>query len=164
MFVIVLGIGMSVLDTSIVNLALPGIARDLQASAAQSVWVVNAYQVATLGLLLPCAMLGDLVGYRRVYLSGLALFTGASLGCVMADSLPMLAGWRARGVTIRLHVGRCLQAGTGSGCAEGHHGGDKNRVMAVGSRPKSASQGWFGRVDGAGKRVARTSCPVTGCR
>ena len=95
MFVIVLGIAMSVLDTSIVNLALPGIARDLQASAAQSVWVVNAYQVATLGLLLPCAMLGDLVGYRRVYLSGLALFTGASLGCVLADSLPTLALWRA---------------------------------------------------------------------
>jgi len=95
MFVIVMGIAMSVLDSTIVNLALPGIARDLQASAAQSVWVVNAYQVATLGLLLPCAMLGDLVGYRRVYLGGLALFTGASLGCVLADSLPSLALWRA---------------------------------------------------------------------
>ncbi len=95
MFVIVMGIAMSVLDSTIVNLALPGIARDLQASAAQSVWVVNAYQVATLGLLLPCAMLGDLLGYRRVYLSGLALFTAASLGCVLADSLPELAFWRA---------------------------------------------------------------------
>ena len=95
MFVIVMGIAMSVLDSTIVNLALPGIARDLHASAAQSVWVVNAYQVATLGLLLPCAMLGDLVGYRRVYLSGLALFTGASLGCVLAESLPALAFCRA---------------------------------------------------------------------
>jgi len=95
MVVIILGIALSVLDGTIVNLALPGIARDLHASAAQSVWVVNAYQVATLALLLPCATLGDLFGYRRVYLRGLALFTAASLGCALADSLPLLAAARA---------------------------------------------------------------------
>jgi len=95
MVVIILGIALSVLDGTIVNLALPGIARDLHASAAQAVWVVNAYQVAIVALLLPCATLGDLVGYRRVYLSGLALFTAASLGCALADSLPLLAGARA---------------------------------------------------------------------
>ena len=95
MAVILLGIALSVLDGTIVNLALPGIARDLQASAAQAVWVVNAYQIATLALLLPCATLGDLVGYRRVYLGGVALFTAASLGCLMARSLPELAGFRA---------------------------------------------------------------------
>ena len=95
MVVIILGIALSVLDGTIVNLALPGIARDLHSSAAQAVWVVNAYQVAALALLLPCAMLGDLVGYRRVYLSGLALFTAASLGCTVADSLPLLAAARA---------------------------------------------------------------------
>ncbi|HXD40448.1 MAG TPA: MFS transporter, partial [Ramlibacter sp.] len=55
MVVIILGIAMSVLDGTIVNLALPGIARDLNASPAHSVWVVNAYQLATLALLLPCA-------------------------------------------------------------------------------------------------------------
>lgn len=95
MAVIILGIAMSVLDGTIVNLALPGIARDLQASAAQAVWVVNAYQVAMLALLLPCATLGDLVGYRRVYLSGLVLFTAASLGCALSNSLLMLAATRA---------------------------------------------------------------------
>ena len=95
MAVVILGITMSVLDGTIVNLALPGIAHDLQASAAHSVWVINAYQVATLALLLPCATLGDLIGYRRVYLSGLTLFTLASLGCTLADSLPMLAAARA---------------------------------------------------------------------
>lgn len=95
MVVIILGIALSVLDGTIVNLALPGIARDLHASAAQAVWVVNAYQVAIVALLLPCATLGDLVGYRRVYLSGLALFTAASLGCALADSLSLLAGARA---------------------------------------------------------------------
>jgi DHA2 family multidrug resistance protein-like MFS transporter len=92
---IVLGIALSVLDGTIVNLALPGIARDLHASAAQVVRVVNAYQVAILALLLPLALLGDLVGYRRIYLAGLALFTVASLGCVLATSLPALAAARA---------------------------------------------------------------------
>src|SRR6185312_7979908 len=95
MAVIILGIALSVLDGTIVNLALPVIARDLHASAAQAVWVVNAYQVATLGLLLPLATLGDLIGYRRVYLAGLALFTAASLVCALSNSLLMLAGWRA---------------------------------------------------------------------
>ncbi|APW37929.1 MFS transporter [Rhodoferax koreense] len=95
MGVIILGIALSVLDGTIVNLALPGIARDLHVTAPQTVWVVNAYQVATLGLLLPCAALGDQIGYRRVYLWGLSLFTLASLGCVMANSLAGLVAARA---------------------------------------------------------------------
>jgi MFS transporter, DHA2 family, multidrug resistance protein len=90
MAVILLGISMAVLDGSIVNLALPGIVRDLHASAASAVWVVTAYQVATLVLLLPCAMLGDLIGHRRVYLAGLFFFTLASLGCAFSTSLTML--------------------------------------------------------------------------
>jgi DHA2 family multidrug resistance protein-like MFS transporter len=95
MAVVILGITMSVLDGTIVNLALPRIAQDLQASAANSVWIVNAYQVCTLALLLPCATFGDLLGYRRVYLSGLTLFTLASLACAFADSLPALTLARA---------------------------------------------------------------------
>src|SRR5437764_2715090 len=95
MVVILLGIAMSVLDASIVNLALPGIVRDLRANASSAVWVVSAYQVATLVTLLPCAMLGDLIGHRRVYLAGLALFTVASLGCAFASSLAMLVAARA---------------------------------------------------------------------
>lgn len=95
MAVIILGIALSVLDGTIVNLALPGIARDLNTSAAHSVWIVNAYQLATLTMLLPCATLGDLVGYRRVYLGGLVLFTAASIACIFSDSLAMLAASRA---------------------------------------------------------------------
>lgn len=90
-----LGIAVSVIDASIVNLALPDITRDLGASASASVWVVTAYQLAILGLLLPFASLGERLGYRRVYLSGLALFTAASLGCAAASSLPMLIAARA---------------------------------------------------------------------
>lgn len=95
MAVIILGILLSVLDASIVNLALPDISRDLGASASASVWVVNAYQLAILGLLLPCAHLGDRLGYRRVYLVGLVVFTAGSALCLAARTLPMLAFARA---------------------------------------------------------------------
>ena len=89
--VIMLGILMAVLDGTILNLALPDITRELNASPAQSIWVINAYQIATLALLLPLATLGDIVGYRRVYLVGMAVFVTASLACAMATSLTTLA-------------------------------------------------------------------------
>ena len=95
MAVVILGIVLAVLDGTIVNLALPVITHDFAASAAQAIWVINAYQIAILAFLLPCAALGDLYGYRRVYLGGLALFTLASLGCAFASSLPALAVIRA---------------------------------------------------------------------
>ena len=95
MLVIILGITMAVLDGSIVNLALPGIARDLNASAAHAIWVVNAYQIATLVMLLPLASLGERLGYRRVYLVGMALFAVSSVGAMLADSLATLIAARA---------------------------------------------------------------------
>ncbi len=91
LIVIILGITMAVLDGTIVNLALPDITRELNASPAQSIWVINAYQIATLALLLPLATLGDIVGYRRVYLVGMAVFVSASVACTMASSLTGLA-------------------------------------------------------------------------
>ncbi len=90
-----LGIALSVLDGSIVNLALPSISRDLDAAASQSILVVNAYQVATLALLLPCAAFGDRLGYRRVYLVGVAVFTAASAACLLSSSLGLLIAARA---------------------------------------------------------------------
>ena len=95
MVVILLGIAISVLDSTIVNLALPSIARDLHSTPAETIWVVNAYQLGVLMLLLPCAALGDLVGYRRVYLWGLCVLLLGSVGCVLADSLPVLILSRA---------------------------------------------------------------------
>jgi DHA2 family multidrug resistance protein-like MFS transporter len=91
MLVIALGLTLAVLDSAIANVALPTIARNLQASAAGSIWVVNAYQLAVTISLLPLASLGDRIGYRRVYLSGLVLFTVASFGCALSTSLPILA-------------------------------------------------------------------------
>src|SRR5262245_65328375 len=58
--------------------------------ASAAVWIVNAYQVAILVSLLPLASLGEIVGYRVVYLLGLVLFSAASLACALAPSLPLL--------------------------------------------------------------------------
>ena len=89
-----LGTLLAVLDGAIANVALPTIARDLHASDAASIWIVNAYQIAITITLLPLASLGERVGYRRIYIAGLALFTVASLGCALASSLPTLAAMR----------------------------------------------------------------------
>jgi DHA2 family multidrug resistance protein-like MFS transporter len=87
----VLATSMSVLDSSIANVALPSIAHDFHASNAASIWVINAYQIAILAALLPLASLGEIVGYRRVSQAGLMVFTLASLGCAFATSLPALS-------------------------------------------------------------------------
>jgi DHA2 family multidrug resistance protein-like MFS transporter len=84
---IALGLTLAVLDGAIANVALPTIARDVDASPAASVWVVNAYQLAVTISLLPLASLGDIYGYRRVYQCGLIVFTIASFGCALSDSL-----------------------------------------------------------------------------
>jgi DHA2 family multidrug resistance protein-like MFS transporter len=95
MGVIILGLALSVLDGTVVNLALPGIVRDLHSTPSHAVWVINAYQLATLALILPLATLGDRMGYRRVYLAGVVVFTAASAACMLAQSIPMLAAARA---------------------------------------------------------------------
>lgn len=92
---VILGIGMSVLDSTMVTLALPAIVRDLQINEADGVWLLNAYQLAVLVLLLPLAMVGDLFGYRRVYLAGVVLFMLASVGSVLATDATQLAVARA---------------------------------------------------------------------
>ncbi|MGZ5928355.1 MAG: MFS transporter [Rhizomicrobium sp.] len=87
---IVLGIVMAVIDGAIANVALPTIAQDLHASPSFSVWIVNGYQLAITISLLPLASLGEIIGYRRVYLAGLALFTIASLLCALSHTLLLL--------------------------------------------------------------------------
>jgi MFS transporter, DHA2 family, multidrug resistance protein len=88
---IILAITMTVLDSTIVNVALPTLARDFHTTDAASIWVVNAYQVAILIALLPLASLGEIVGYRRISQYGLALFTVASLACALAPTLTTLS-------------------------------------------------------------------------
>jgi DHA2 family multidrug resistance protein-like MFS transporter len=88
-------LAMASLDTAIANIALPAIAADLHVSPADVVWVVNVYQIALVATLLPLGALGEIVGHERIYLSGLVLFTLASLGCALAWSLPSLLVARA---------------------------------------------------------------------
>lgn len=89
--VIVLGVTISALDGTIINLALPMVARDLSTSAADAVWVISAYQLVALTMILPCAAMGDRVGHKWIYLAGVAVFAVASGVCFTATSLTMLA-------------------------------------------------------------------------
>jgi len=83
-----------VLDAAIANIALPSIARSLDVTPAESIRVITAYQTALLMALLPCAALGESLGYRRVFTAGVAVFTGASVLCALSPSLSWLVAAR----------------------------------------------------------------------
>src|ERR1700760_3648445 len=91
---IALGLVMAVMDGAIANVALPTIAIDLRASPSFSIWIVNGYQLAITISLLPLASLGEIIGYRRVYLAGLLLFTFASALCALSQTLLWLTAAR----------------------------------------------------------------------
>ena len=95
LFAIFLGVMLSALDVALINTALPAVARELNITPAQSIWIVNAYQLAVVASLLPFAALGDRIGPKKVFLGGVVIYTLASLGCVLAGSLPQLAFARA---------------------------------------------------------------------
>ena len=92
--VLCVGMLMIVLDATIVNVALPSIQDDLGFSQNSLAWVVNAYLIAFGGLLLLAGRIGDLIGRRRIFLIGLAVFTGASLLCAVAQSQEVLIAAR----------------------------------------------------------------------
>jgi EmrB/QacA subfamily drug resistance transporter len=94
LYVLCGGMLMIVLDATIVNVALPTIKDDLGFSQNSLAWVVNAYLIAFGGLLLLAGRLGDLIGQRRIFLIGLAVFTGASLLCALSQSQGVLIGAR----------------------------------------------------------------------
>ena len=95
LLVLCLGVLMIVLDTTIVNVALPSIRADLHFTETSLVWVVNAYMLTFGGFLLLGGRLGDLYGHRKLFLLGLTLFTGASLACGLAQSQAWLIAARA---------------------------------------------------------------------
>jgi DHA2 family multidrug resistance protein-like MFS transporter len=97
---------LSSLDSAIANIALPTIARELAASDAATIWVVNGYQLAAAVCLLPAASLGEILGHKRVYAFGLIIFTIASLGCAVSPSL----GWLVSARLAQGAGGACLSA------------------------------------------------------
>jgi DHA2 family multidrug resistance protein-like MFS transporter len=90
MFALSIALTMAVLDGAIANIALPTISRELAARPAEAIWVANAYQLAVTISLLPFASLGELYGYRRVFIGGLAVFTVGSFACAASGSLETL--------------------------------------------------------------------------
>src|ERR1700753_261762 len=90
LIVLCLGDLMIVLDSTIVNVALPSIRADLGSSQTSLAWVLNAYMLTFGGFLLLGARLGDLSGHRRLFLIGIASFTAASLACGLSTSKGML--------------------------------------------------------------------------
>jgi EmrB/QacA subfamily drug resistance transporter len=95
LYVVCTGVLMLVVDTTIVNVALPSIKQDLQFTEASLVWVVNAYMVTFGGFLLLGGRLGDFFGQRKLFLLGLTVFTSASLACGLAQSSTVLVVARA---------------------------------------------------------------------
>jgi EmrB/QacA subfamily drug resistance transporter len=95
LYVLCLGDLLIVLDVSIVNVALPSIREDLGFSEASLAWVVNAYTLTFGGFMLLAGRLGDLLGHRRMFVSGVGLFTVASAVCGLATSQEMLVVARA---------------------------------------------------------------------
>ena len=94
LYVLCAGVLMIVLDTTIVNVALPSIREDLRFTETSLVWVVNAYMLTFGGFLLLGGRLGDLYGHRRLFLVGLTLFTLASLACGLSNSQALLVAAR----------------------------------------------------------------------
>ncbi|MCQ9154553.1 MFS transporter [Acidomonas methanolica] len=95
MAAVALSVLLSVLDYAIANVALPTIARDIHTSASDSIWVINAYQLASLSMLLPLASIGARIGFARVCRIGIALFLVASACCAVSHTLLELALARA---------------------------------------------------------------------
>ncbi|MFF1597965.1 MFS transporter [Streptomyces mirabilis] len=90
-----LGFFMTLLDLTIVNIAIPDMGRDLDASLDEILWVVNAYTLALAVLMITAGRLGDLRGKRNLFLAGVALFTLASLACGLARNPAQLIAFRA---------------------------------------------------------------------
>ena len=96
---------MSVLDINIVNIVLPTLSHDFGTSPAVTTWIINGYQLAIVISLLSFSALGEIIGYRKVFLSGIGLFCITSLICAWTYRLPPGLLWRA--------VFFLLPAGTG---------------------------------------------------
>ncbi len=108
---LILGTLMAVVDTTMINLALPSIADDLAISSAHAVWVTNLFQIVCAAFLLVFAAVSELISRRRLYVAGLALFVLASLGAALSRELNVLLAFRALqglGAAATLSIGPSL--------------------------------------------------------
>lgn len=91
---VALGVSVSVIDSSIANIALPLMAKEFGVSSADSIWIVNAYQLIVAMLIFTFSTLGDTWGFRKVYTLGLAVFTVASVLCAVSSGFSALVASR----------------------------------------------------------------------
>ena len=134
---IALGLIMAVMDGAIANVALPTIARDLDASPAFSIWIVNGYQLAITISLLPLASLGEIIGYRRVYLAGVAALhrshrcsARCRTRCRLLTVARIVQGFGAAGImSVNTALVRFIypRAQLGRGIGDQRHGGRRLR-------------------------------------
>lgn len=149
----VLGSSMALLDSTVVNVALPRIGRDLDANLAALQWTVNAYMVTLAGLILLGGALGDRFGRRRIFVLGVLWFAAASLLCGLAPNAGVLVAARAlQGVG-----GALLTPGSLALIQASFHADDRGRAVGlwsgfggVGAAVGPFLGGWL--VDGAGWR------------
>ncbi|MFJ4617521.1 MFS transporter [Streptomyces sp. NPDC088812] len=149
----VLGSSMAMLDSTVVNVALPRIGRDLDADLAALQWTVTAYMVTLAGLILPAGSLGDRVGRRKVFVAGVVWFAAASLLCGLAPDAAVLVAARAlQGVG-----GALLTPGSLALIQASFHPDDRGRAVGlwsgfggVGAAVGPFLGGWL--VDGPGWR------------
>lgn len=87
---VALALTMSVLDGTIVNVALPTLSREFGTSPSSTIWIVNAYQLTITMSLLSFSALGDIYGYKRIFLIGTTIFCSTSLFCALSSSFAML--------------------------------------------------------------------------
>ena len=135
---VLLAIMMSVLDGTIMNIALPTLAHDFDVTPANAIWIINAYQLVITMTLLSFASLGDIYGYRRIFLTGISIFVGASAACALSDSFWMLT------------VSRIIQ-GFGAAC-----------VMSVDTRTRNGGKCHGGSCFGCCRPVHRRQYPDIG--
>ena len=115
------------LDVTIVNIALPDLMDKLSASLADAEWVLNAYVMVFAVLLITMGRLGDMFGRRRLFIGGLALFTGASLLCGLAPSI----GWLVAARTLQAVGGAAMMPATLSILNVTFHGGQRGLAMGI---------------------------------
>ena len=153
--VAVLGSGMAFLDGTVVNVALPDIGRDLDASTSSLQWILNGYLLTLASLILLGGSLGDRYGRRRVFVVGAGLFTAASLLCAIAPSAGLLV------------AARLLQGVGGALLTPGQPGDDRGELPTPPTAPARSAPG---RGSAASRRrsgrcsAATSSTPSRGGR